>query len=374
MSVEGLEYGLIQSRRKSTEEKVVRWSLLVTVLVMTLAATAAELVLAQMTHCITFLCLVHQNIYNSLTLTVSLVSRSKGSNPSLSNTFGWRRMEVVGAVAALVFLFSLCFATFIEAWQTVLHIGHLDTMHHPDWIMMALGGQVLVWAGTYLAIGGYSHHQYRAVRDIQTQVANITRDLMGVMFTFTVCSVIHFQVITEEYETYIDPLASMIYIVTLIWSCIPLTRDSCLILLQTIPGNVEVHTLKKFILQKFPGILSLHEVHIWTLTPREMVLTAHVTYKNKEVYREIHTQVSNFFTSQGFSMLTLQPEFPQEENLTRQDSPTCTLACKGSKCTEMACCNGDTGNPNEECCGHQEGQHREGGEEQEAMESTTFLD
>merc|ERR1711962_391905 len=373
MSVEVLEYDLLQRRKKVSEEKVVRWSLLVTVLVMTLAATAAELVLAQMTHCITLLCLVHQNIYNSLTLTFSLVSRSKGSDPSLSNTFGWRRMEVVGAVAALVFLFSLCFATFIEAWQTVLHIGHLDTMHHPDWIMMALGGQVIVWAGTYLAIGGYSHHQYRAVRDIQTQVTNIGRDLMGVMFTLTVCSVLHFQVITTEYETYVDPLMSMGYIVTLIWSCIPLTRDSCLILLQTIPGNVEVHTLKKFILQKFPGILSLHEVHIWTLTPREMVLTAHVTYKNKDVYREIHSQVSEFFTSQGFSMLTLQPEFPQEENLTRKDTPPCRLACKGSTCTEMSCCNGNTAHQEEESQ-HKEGQHSHGEEEQEVKESTTFLD
>merc|ERR1719369_1495724 len=113
----------------------------------------------------------------------------------------------------------------------------------------------------------------------------------------------------------------MIYIAMLIWSCIPLTRDSCLILLQTIPGNVEVHTLKKFILQKFPGILSLHEVHVWTLTPKEMVLTAHVTYQNKEVYREIHSKVASFFSSQGFSKITLQPEFPEEDNLSRQDSP-----------------------------------------------------
>ena len=33
---------------------------------------------------------------------------------SLNNTFGWRRMEVVGGISSLVFLFSLCFATAIE--------------------------------------------------------------------------------------------------------------------------------------------------------------------------------------------------------------------------------------------------------------------
>ena len=91
-----------------------------------------------------------QNIYNVLTLLMTLVSRTKGSKlagckggeSGLGNTFGWRRMEVVGSIGSLVFLFSLCFATFIEALQTIFHNEHLDTMHHSDWIMIALGGQV----------------------------------------------------------------------------------------------------------------------------------------------------------------------------------------------------------------------------------------
>ena len=55
-----LEYDLIQKRRKLGDEKVVGWGLIVTVLVFTLAATAAELVLAQITHCISLLVLSYQ--------------------------------------------------------------------------------------------------------------------------------------------------------------------------------------------------------------------------------------------------------------------------------------------------------------------------
>ena len=50
--------------------------------------------------------------------------------------------QVVGSIGSLVFLFSLCFATFIEALQTIFHNDHLDTMHHAHWIMIAMGGQV----------------------------------------------------------------------------------------------------------------------------------------------------------------------------------------------------------------------------------------
>lgn len=368
-----LEYDLIQKRRKLGDEKVVGWGLIVTVLVFTLAATAAELVLAQITHCISLLVLSYQNIYNVLTLLMTLVSRTKGSNlagckggdSGLGNTFGWRRMEVVGSIGSLVFLFSLCFATFIEALQTIFHNEHLDTMHHADWIMIALGGQVAVWGLAYLAIGGYSHHQARAVREdtLGTQVANIGRDLLGVLFTFTICSAIYFKMIVAEYSNYIDPVMSMVYILTLIWTCVPLVRASCLILLQTIPGNVDVTLLKQFILQKFPGILALHEVHVWTLTPSDMVLTAHITYQNRNVYTEIHTQVETFFNSQGFSKITIQPEFPESENLTRQDSPRCTLTCPhGANCTEKSCCNEEQNHPEEECCQHSEGEHSESAE------------
>merc|ERR1712060_181222 len=210
--------------------------------------------------------------------------------------------------------------------------------------MIALGGQVAVWGLAYLAIGGYSRHQARAVREdtLGTQVANIGRDLVGVLFTFAICSAIHFKMIVAEYSNYIDPVMSMLYIITLIWTCVPLVRASCLILLQTIPGNVDVTLLKQFILQKFPGILALHEVE-------------------------------TFFNSQGFSQITIQPEFPDNDNLTRQDSPRCTLTCPhGANCTEKSCCNEEQNHPEEECCEHSEGEHS--GHSHGPDEAATFLE
>ena len=81
-------------------------------------------------------------------------------------------------------------------------------------------------------------------------MANIGRDLLGVLFTFSICSAIHFkvntlfqnpafnicfahlspinrphlQMIVAEYSNYIDPIMSMVYIISLIWTCVPLVR------------------------------------------------------------------------------------------------------------------------------------------------------
>merc|ERR1719435_853515 len=135
---------------------------LMAVTILTSALTIAELILAQITHSITLLVLVHQNIYNVLTLVVSCITRFKAEK-SLKNTFGWRRMEVVGSISSLVFLFSLCFGTIIEALQTLFHTSHLDTMHHPAWIMILVTVNVATWLLSFLVIGGYSYHQGRAV-------------------------------------------------------------------------------------------------------------------------------------------------------------------------------------------------------------------
>ena len=51
---------------------------------------------------------------------------------------------------------------------------------------------------------------------------------------------IHLQVVNAEYSAYLDPIIALVYIVVLVWSCVPLVRDSCLILLQTIPGEVVI--------------------------------------------------------------------------------------------------------------------------------------
>jgi len=379
MSLDNMEYNmLLNSLTKRTQERQVPMRRLITLLVLTSAATVGQLALAQLSHCITLLTLVHQNIYNALTILVSVLTQWKNEK-TLRNTFGWHRMEVVGSISSLVFLFSLCFATAIEALQTLFHNDHLDTMHHPEWIMLVTGGNILLWVLSFFLIGGYSYHQRLAVRERQskekilsadsiptalerpkemrdkdkgvnswnyfsrTRTVDVTRDMSGSFFTLLTCALVYFKVVTEDFSQYIDPTICIVYIIVLIWSCVPLVKDSCLILLQTIPGNVEISVLKKYLLKKFPGILSLHEFHTWTFTPGTLVLTGHVVYQDKSVYQEINKQVESFFYSQGFSQVTIQPEFPVSINPSLEDISECTLKCKGDVCVPKSCCNEETG-------------------------------
>ena len=80
-----LEYNVLMKQSSvpgKQLESVVPATYLVLVLSLTAIITLAELVLAQLTHCISLLVLVHQNIYNTLTLIVSCVTRWKGEEVS----------------------------------------------------------------------------------------------------------------------------------------------------------------------------------------------------------------------------------------------------------------------------------------------------
>ena len=130
--------------------------------------------------------------------------------------------------------------------------------------------------------------------------------------------------IVAEYSNYIDPVMSMLYIITLIWTCVPLVRynvkiycSSCQVTISPqglLPHSASdnpwkcgrnssqaVHSSKvpRDIgltrgEQCLPRIIRIvnDQVHVWTLTPSDMVLTAHITYQNRHVFSEIHTQVA----------------------------------------------------------------------------------
>ena len=78
MSLDNLEYNLLmRSVSKKSSEPNVPVSRLLSLLVITGMVTVGQLVLSQLTHCVTLLTLVHQNIYNILTLIVSVLTQWK---------------------------------------------------------------------------------------------------------------------------------------------------------------------------------------------------------------------------------------------------------------------------------------------------------
>lgn len=88
-------------------------------------------------------------------------------------------------------------------------------------------------------------------------------------------------------------------------------RESGLILLQTIPNHINIVSLKKELLVAFPGIVSVHDLHVWHLAGAKVICTAHIIFLDPMVYAKITDDVTGFFVEMGITQVTIQPEFHQ---------------------------------------------------------------
>ncbi|KAH9399822.1 hypothetical protein TYRP_017389 [Tyrophagus putrescentiae] len=76
----------------------------------------------------------------------------------------------------------------------------------------------------------------------------------------------------------------------------PQLKEHFLILMQTVPVNINVQSLKEEMLQMFPIMQNVHEFHIWRLTSTKIVATCHIY---RIAYVTIQPEFSNWTAAKG---------------------------------------------------------------------------
>ena len=72
-----------------------------------------------------------------------------------------------------------------------------------------------------------------------------------------------------------DPIASFVVAAILLFGSLRLLRDATLVLLESAPAHLPLRTIREFILAS-PGVIALHDLHVWTLGAGHEALTVHV--------------------------------------------------------------------------------------------------
>lgn len=109
-----------------------------------------------------------------------------------------------------------------------------------------------------------------------------------------------------------------------------------------------------------PGVLAVHELHIWRLNQQKTLASAHVYLSETTMssFMTIANTINECLHAYGIHSATLQPEFSQEVstaygsvytttdrnalvNELRERSTkgaTCMVGCQGSQCVQLSCC------------------------------------
>ncbi|KAK7948737.1 uncharacterized protein PG986_009623 [Apiospora aurea] len=111
---------------------------------------------------------------------------------------------------------------------------------------------------------------------------------------------------------YADPAISMAIALMIFVSAIPLVKNTGKVLLGHVPNNINVEEVRHDI-EKVPGIESLHELHLWSLTQEKAIATAHVSVPEDtsvDSFMGLAKTVSECLHAYGIHSVTLQPELP----------------------------------------------------------------
>nr|XP_046229452.1 zinc transporter 1a [Scatophagus argus] len=143
---------------------------------------------------------------------------------------------------------------------------------------------------------------------------------------------------------YLDPTLCIIMVGILLYTTYPLLKESALILLQTVPKQINMHRLNERLLS-LDGVLAIHELHIWQLAGSRIIATAHIKCHDPTSYMEVAKRIKDFFHDEGIHATTIQPEFVTFNSESRDS--LCELSCR-TQCAPKLCC-GSTEKQNTGC-------------------------
>jgi cobalt-zinc-cadmium efflux system protein len=233
------------------------------VLALTVAFTAVEVVGGLLTGSLALLADAGHMLSDNLALGVALLAVWLAGRPSTpERSFGYQRAEILAALVNGLVLVGLAIWIFLEAW------GRLSDP--PE----VLAGWVAVVAVAGLAVNLAAatilHRAGDATLNMRAALRHVLADALGSAGVLVAALVI---LVTGW--SYADPIAGMVIAVLILASSWSVLRDSVHILLEGAPRGMDTRSLGRR-MTGVPGVVEVHDLHVWTITSGFPALSAHV--------------------------------------------------------------------------------------------------
>jgi len=104
-----------------------------------------------------------------------------------------------------------------------------------------------------------------------------------------------------------DPIASILTTVLIMNGAWRLVRDSVDILLESTPAHIPLPAVRGQ-LEAIPGIESVHDLHVWAVTPAVVAMSAHCIVREPEKHQHVLEHIHDAMRLFGIQHVTIQLE------------------------------------------------------------------
>ena len=219
---------------------------------------------------------------------------------STRRTYGFSKATVLAALANALVLVVACGGILIEAMQRLF----APTPTAPVIVMVVAAAGVLINGATALLFlrgrkedvnvrGAYLH----MLSDAGVSAAVIAA---GAAIWFTG-------------QHWIDPALSIAVVALILWSTWGLLRESLDLAMDAAPAHIDVAAVRDYLARQ-PGVIAVHDLHIWAMGATKPALTAHLVRPGGADDAFLKSVGDGIVDRFGISHVTLQVERAQRDD------------------------------------------------------------
>jgi cobalt-zinc-cadmium efflux system protein len=269
-----------------------------TALGLTLAVALVELSGGFVSHSLALLSDSAHVFMDALALGVSVFAARAMRRPANQRrTYGYARFEILAALLNGFLLFGVTVAIAIEA------IRRFAVPEAPQGASMAAFAAVGLAINVAIGIGlarnaGHDMNVRAALLHVAGDVVGAVAVLLGGL------------AVLATHAVWIDPAVSLGVAALIVAGVVRIVREATDVLLQSAPENARIPVVLER-MRAQPGVVDVHDLHVWSLGSDDHVLTAHVLLADTRlseasaVQRDLQAMLHDEF---GIGHVTLQFE------------------------------------------------------------------
>lgn len=189
-------------------------------------------------------------------------------SPTERHTFGFRRTEILAALANGLALWAIVALIFFEA---------VHRFFSPEPVQ---GSGMLLIAAVGLAVNVVMALLLFSSREeslnIRGAFLHIVSDALG-----SLGAIVAAVIILRTGENRVDPAVSVLVGFLIIYSSWSLIRESLHILMEAVPHGLEIKEIEEAVLKQ-EGVCCMYDLHVWTIGADQSALSAHMVVSDPQ--------------------------------------------------------------------------------------------
>ena len=273
-------------------QNILAWSL-----ALTLGFAAVEVIAGFWSNSLALISDAGHMVTDATALGLALLAQIISTRPpSAKHSFGFGRAEALAAFVNGLVMLAVVIWIGIEAIQ---RFAKPEAVQGATVFIVAAIGLVV-----NLIVAWVLSHNQKSV-NTKAALVHVMGDLLGSIAALIAGAAIYF---TGWYP--IDPLLSIFVSLLILKSTVAVLRESYHFLMEGVPHHIDYLQVGAD-LAAVKGVLSVHDLHVWEMSPDQPALIGHVEVRDLQEWPNVLRAIKNMLLEQhGIDHVTLQAELP----------------------------------------------------------------